>query len=152
MVERYQLVLGIIGILLMVAVPVVCVLGVDFLVERWKEFVVRRRDARAVRLEHRQNVHLLRHQTGIPLEQLVCDLRRLRRTLATDEHRSATHQLGNRLAYDRLLIQACTMVEIEHDLDGESGGMEREIERVRVEAALEGAGVRLSDRNFGQAA
>ena len=60
--------------------------------------------------------------------------------------------MGDRLAYDQVLIQACEMLEIEHDLKDETAGMERDIERLRVEAELERAGVVLSERNYGQAA
>jgi hypothetical protein len=60
--------------------------------------------------------------------------------------------MGDRLAYDQVLIQACQMLDIEHDLGAETAGMEREIERIRVEAELERAGVVLSERNYGQAA
>ena len=61
--------------------------------------------------------------------------------------------MGNRLAYDRLMTQICGMLSIEHELDGESiVGVERDIERFRVEAELERAGVVLSDRRYGQAA
>src|SRR5215203_792173 len=77
---------------------------------------------------------------------------RSRGILGNDAHRSAAHQMGNRLAYDKLLMQACGMLEIEHDLDGDSIGFERDIERIRIEAELERAGVILSDRRFGQAA
>ena len=70
----------------------------------------------------------------------------------TDAHRSAAHQMGNRLAYDRVLIQACSMLEIEHELDADSTGLDRDIERFRVEAELERAGVMLTDRRYGQAA
>ena len=45
--------------------------------------------------------------------------------------------MGDRLAYDQVLIQAYEMLEIEHDLRGETAGMERDIERIRVEAELE---------------
>jgi hypothetical protein len=60
--------------------------------------------------------------------------------------------MGNRLAYDNLMIQACAKLDIEHELDGNSIGMDRDIERIRVEAELERAGVMLSDRRYGQAA
>ena len=86
------------------------------------------------------------------VEQLAADLRRLRSLLGQDEHRSAAHQMGNRLAYDRLMIQICEMLDIEHELSGDSIGVERDIERFRVEAELERAGVVLTDRRFGQAA
>jgi hypothetical protein len=60
--------------------------------------------------------------------------------------------MGNRLAYDKLLMQVCGMLEIEHELEGDSIGFERDIERIRVEAELERAGLILSDRRYGQAA
>jgi hypothetical protein len=88
----------------------------------------------------------------VPIEQLAADLRRLRALLGKDEHRSAAHQIGNRLAYDRLMTQMCQMLDIEHELGGDSIGVERDIERFRVEAELERAGVVLDDRRFGQAA
>jgi hypothetical protein len=62
------------------------------------------------------------------------------------------HQIGDRVAYDQVLIQASEMLQIEHDLAKHSAGMERNIERLRVEAELERAGVVLSDRRYGQAA
>jgi hypothetical protein len=84
------------------------------------------------------------HLRGIPLEQLAGDLRRLRRAVATDQQRSATHQLANRVAYDQLLMQACEMLDMRHDLDKTTAGPERDIERIRVEAELERAGIVLS--------
>ena len=72
--------------------------------------------------------------------------------VSTDEHRSAAHQLGNRLAYDRVLTQVCAMLDIEHELDTEVSGLERDIERFRLEAELERAGVVLTGRRYGQAA
>ena len=84
------------------------------------------------------------HLRGRPIEQLSADLRRLRRAVATDQQRSATHQLANRVAYDQLLMQACEMVAVPHDLDQKTAGPERNIERIRVEAELERAGIVLS--------
>jgi hypothetical protein len=52
----------------------------------------------------------MRHQQGVPLEQVAANLRRLRGVLTVDAHRSAAHQMGNRLAYDQVLIQACEML------------------------------------------
>ena len=78
------------------------------------------------------------------MEQLAADLRRLRRAVATDQQRSATHQLANRVAYDQLLMQACEMLDMRHDLDKTTAGPERDIERIRVEAELERAGIALS--------
>jgi hypothetical protein len=39
----------------------------------------------------------MRRQQGVPLEQVAANLRRLRGVLTVDEHRSAVHQIGNRV-------------------------------------------------------
>jgi ABC-type phosphate transport system auxiliary subunit len=151
-VDLYQVILGGIAVAVMVFVPILTVLCYDLLVGRWDDTLRRWRERRSSAAAHRQAVRELRHQQGVPIEQLAADLRRLRAILGTDAHRSAAHQMGNRLAYDKLLMQVCEMLEIEHDLESESIGFERDIERIRVEAELERAGLILSDRRFGQAA
>ena len=152
MVDITQVVLGGIAVSVMVLVPIGCVLVWDLLAGRWDESIRRWREKRAEGADHRRAVKALANQQGVPLEQLAADLRRLRSLLGQDAHRSAAHQMGNRLAYDRLMIQICEMLQIEHELDRESMGVERDIERFRVEAELERAGVVLSDRRYGQAA
>jgi hypothetical protein len=119
---------------------------------RWMALIRRWRTVPARFVQHRRDVRALRHQRGVPIERVAADLRRLRRLVRNDEHSSAAHQLGNRLAYDRLLMQACAMLDIEHELERQSSGIERDIERLRIEAELERAGVVLSDRDYGQAA
>jgi len=151
-VDLYQVVLGGIAVSVMVLVPIGCVLVWDLLAGRWDETIRRWREKRAEGAEHRRAVRALRTQQGIPLERLAADLRRLRALLGQDAHRSAAHQIGNRMAYDRLMMQICEMLSIEHELGRESIGVERDIERFRVEAELERAGVVLSDRRYGQAA
>jgi hypothetical protein len=151
-VDLYQVILGAIAVAIMVLLPILSVLLYDLLVGRWDDRLGRWRERRSSAAAHRQAVRELRHQQGVPIEQLAADLRRLRAILGTDAHRSAAHQMGNRLAYDRLLMEVCQMLEIEHDLESESIGFERDIERIRVEAELERAGLILSDRRFGQAA
>ncbi|HEX6758858.1 MAG TPA: hypothetical protein VF086_10700 [Propionibacteriaceae bacterium] len=151
-VDLYQVILGGIAVAFMVLIPILGVVIYDLLVGRWDAGLRRWRDRRSSAAAHRQAVRELRHQQGVPIEQLAADLRRLRAILGTDAHRSAAHQMGNRLAYDKLLMQVCEMLEIEHDLERDSIGFERDIERIRVEAELERAGVILSDRRFGQAA
>jgi hypothetical protein len=151
-VDLYQVILGGIAVAIMVLAPILAVVIYDLLVGRWDGGLRRWRDRRSSAAAHRQAVRELRHQQGVPIEQLASDLRRLRAILGTDAHRSAAHQMGNRLAYDKLLMQVCEMLEIEHDLAGDSIGFERDIERIRVEAELERAGLILSDRRFGQAA
>ena len=152
MVDMYQVVLGGIAVAIMVLVPILCVVGYDLLAGRWDASIERWKIRRLESADHRRGVRALRHQHGIPIEQLAADLRRLRAVVRGDAHRSAAHQMGNRLAYDRVLMQACEMLDIEHELAGESIGFERDIERIRIEAELERAGIIVSDRRFGQAA
>ena len=152
MVDTYQVVLGGLAVVIMVLVPIGCVLLWDLLAGRWDESITRLRERQITAAEHRRTLRALRRMHGVPLERLAADLRRLREVVRADEHRSAAQQLGNRLAYDQILIQACLMLEIEHELSQETTGMERDIERFRVEAELERAGVTVTDRDFGQAA
>jgi hypothetical protein len=152
MVDVYQVVLGAIAVSIMVLVPIGLVLLYDLLAGRWDNSIGRWRDSRQQAAQRRKNLRAMRDQRGVPLEQVAANLRRLRAVVTRDAHRSAAHQMGDRLAYDQVLMQACQMLEIEHDLSGETAGMERDIERLRVEAELERAGVVLSERNYGQAA
>jgi hypothetical protein len=152
MMDKYQVVLGAIAVTIMVLVPILCVLSYDLLAGRWDRSITAWRERRTEIREHRSSVRALRRQAGLPLEDVVANLRRLRVAVGDDARRSAAHQMGNRLAYDRLLAQACEMLEIQHELSRETTGIERDIERVRIEAELEGAGVYVTDRHFGQAA
>ena len=151
-VDLYQVVLGGIAVAIMVLVPILGLVFYDLLAGRWDGSLRRWRERRSESAAHRQAVRELRRQQGVPIEQLAADLRRLRAIVGSDAHRSAAHQMGNRLAYDKLLMQVCEMLEIEHDLEADSIGFERDIERIRVEAELERAGLILSDRRYGQAA
>jgi hypothetical protein len=153
MVDVYQVVLGAIAVSTMILVPVGVVLLYGQLAGRWDAAISIWRESRRQKAERRRNLRAMRRQQqGVPLEQVAANLRRLRGVLTVDEHRSAVHQIGNRVAYDQVLIQASEMLQIEHDLARRSAGMERDIERLRVEAELERAGVVLSDRRYGQAA
>jgi hypothetical protein len=150
MVDVYQAVLGAVSTMILVPVGVVLLYGL--LAGRW-DAISYWRESRRQKAERRRNLRAMRRQQGAPLEQVAANLRRLRGVLTVDdEHRSAVHQIGDRVAYDQVLIQASEMLQIEHDLAKRSAGMERNIERLRVEAELERAGVVLSDRRYGQAA
>src|SRR5215203_4339444 len=152
MVEVYQVVLGAIAVPIMILVPVGVVLLYGLLAGRWDPAAITNwRESRRQKAERRRNLRAMRRQQGVPLEQVAANLRRLRGVLTVDAHRSV-HQISNRAAYDQVLIQASEMLQIEHDLAKRSAGMERDIERLRVEAELERAGVVLSDRRYGQAA
>lgn len=77
-----------------------------------------------------------------PIERLTADLHRVHRTLA--EYPPGTpnvRRCATRDAYDALLVQACAAVDVPHRLDRRLGGMERELERLRVEEALRRAGL-----------
>jgi hypothetical protein len=150
MVDVYQVVLGAIAVHIMILVPVGVVLLYGLLAGRW-DAISNWRESRRKKAERRRNLRAMRRQQGVPLEQVAANLRRLRGVLTVDAHRSV-HQIANRVAYDQVLIQASEMLQIEHDLAKRSAGMERDIERLRVEAELERAGVVLSDRRYGQAA
>jgi hypothetical protein len=151
MVDVYQVVLGKIALHIIILVPVGVVLLYGLLAGRWDAAISNWRGSRRQKAERRRNLRAMRRQQGVPLEQVAANLRRLRGVLTVDAHRSV-HQISNRAAYDQVLIQASEMLQIEHDLAKRSAGMERDIERLRVEAELERAGVVLSDRRYGQAA
>jgi hypothetical protein len=134
MVDVYQAVLGAVSIMILVPVGVVLLYGL--LAGHWDAAAISNwRESRRQKAERRRNLRAMRRQQGVPLEQVAANL-----------------QIGNRVAYDQVLIQASEMLQIEHDLAKHSAGMERNIERLRVEAELERAGVVLSDRRYGQAA
>lgn len=152
MVDPVQVALGLIALSLVVAAPIAFLALYDLTAGRWDESIKQWRGRREVAMEHRRAVKALRRQQGIPIEQLAADLRRLRAVISTDEHRSAAHQMGNRMAYDQILIQACEMLGIDHELGQQTKGLDRDIERFRLEAELERAGVVISIRRFGQAA
>jgi hypothetical protein len=144
-------VLAAIAVHIMILVPVGVVLLCGLLAGRRDAAISNWRGSRRQKAERRRNLRAMRRQQGVPLEQVAANLRRLRGVLTVDAHRSV-HQISNRAAYDQVLIQASEMLQIEHDLAKRSAGMERDIERLRVEAELERAGVVLSDRRYGQAA
>ena len=152
MVDRYQVVLSIVAVSIMICVPIICVVLYDLLAGRWDESLSRWRSRLFASRQRRRDLKLLRRQHGVPIEQVAANLRRLRAAVACDANRSAAHQMGNRLAYDRVLAQACDMLDVPHDLDKESSGFERDIERFRLEAELERAGVVISSPRYGQAA
>ena len=77
-----------------------------------------------------------------PIERLAADLRRVHRTLAEyPPGTPAVRRRATRQAYDALLAQACTAVDVSHRLDTLAEGVDREVERLRVEEALRAAGV-----------
>lgn len=158
--DPYQVFLAVVAIALMIGLPFLLHLAFEVLCGRWEERFNRwrfelsmtwRSRGRGV-MAHKRDVRALRRQTGAPIERVAADIRRLRLLVGLEVERSAVQQLGARMAYDQVLVQACTMLGLEHELAAQTGGMEREIERLRVEAALENAGLALIDRRYDQAA
>jgi hypothetical protein len=126
------------------------------LIERLSS-VLRIRASRAQwRRHHRRNVKALRHLdrnmrnavtppvTAVPsLEQIIVDLRRLgrqRRTLPTTS--SVRWLAAVTCAYDLRLTLACRILGLPEHLEALQG-MDRDIERLRIEAVLYERGIRV---------
>jgi hypothetical protein len=77
---------------------------------------------------------------GPPVEQLAVELRRLSGVLVDPRPVSSVRRFGVERAYDETLGKACGALGIEHHLE-DVRLADREFERLRVEAALEGAGL-----------
>jgi hypothetical protein len=144
-VDKKQVALTGFAASILIAIPVVVNAVNDLLNGRWDEQIDRLKQ-RLPGQEHRSDLEALRHPPGRPLEQLVADLRRLRTIVASDVHWSATRQLGDRLAYDQVLVQLCDMLGVKHRLNSGLAGRERDIERFRMEVELERAGIVLTER------
>jgi hypothetical protein len=138
-VDKKEVRLTILASTILVGVPLIVNAVHDLLSGRWDEHLGHRRPSNPV-----VPGDAAPHLRGRPVEQLAADLRRLRVAVASDQRRSATHQLANRVAYDQLLMQACQMLGVAHELGKNTAGSERDIERIRVEAELERAGIVLS--------
>ena len=82
--------------------------------------------------------------SGPSIQVLAQSLRRVHRTLIDFEPGTpALRRLAARQAYDDLLRQACRALDVEHRLDEEPEGIDKEIERLRVEESLRRAGLRI---------
>lgn len=145
-----QLGLCVLAIVIMAGLPILILMGGQESAVRRIDRTVRKVSGRRIerpleeRLEHHRNVRALKHQRGTPIERLGADLRRLRYLIQHSEHHSATQQEALRRAYDSVLADTCRMLSVEHELDLPTAGMERDIERVRIEANLESRGIVLT--------
>lgn len=84
------------------------------------------------------------HPSLPPLEEVAADLHRLLR--CSRELPAGSPYLRHRaveLAYDDVLMLACKELEVANELDELPPGWERDVERLRVEACLENAGLAL---------
>jgi hypothetical protein len=129
-------VLTVLAMCLAFAAPAI-VLGVVFSLPGWVAALGEARRRRLRRLGR------LLVAPGPPLERLVADLRRLRIQRA-DPRRSWVQREGARLAYEDVLCATANALGIAHDLAGARGALARELEMLRVEQALLGAGLVLS--------
>jgi hypothetical protein len=77
-----------------------------------------------------------------PIEKLASDIRRLRRQRAGIAQRSPMWRAAVEDAYDDRITLACKCLDIDAHL-AELTGVDREIERVRLEGELEAAGLAL---------
>jgi hypothetical protein len=87
---------------------------------------------------------------GPPIEDIAASLRRLQRWLDTYADSQpipgkATKVFAASMAYDRVLADACHALEVPEALDG-TEGIDREAERLRMQAALTDAGFVLAGR------
>ncbi|WP_406629354.1 hypothetical protein [Amycolatopsis sp. WGS_07] len=83
--------------------------------------------------------------SGPPVEQVAADLRRVRRALAQlPAGTPAARRIGTRQAYDELLVTACREIGVAHRLDGVREGVDRDLERLRIEDSLSRKGFVLS--------
>lgn len=80
--------------------------------------------------------------SGPPLERLAADLRRLRPEARTPSPGVAmARQRGIVAAYDQVLLATATALDVPTTLDELADGIDREAERLRLEHALEVAGL-----------
>ncbi|WP_433531065.1 hypothetical protein ACQPYA_02770 [Micromonospora sp. CA-263727] len=84
-----------------------------------------------------------------PLEQIAADLRCLRRARVGGEGPAVVWHSSVLDAYDERLRHACRALGLTEHL-AELTGMDRELERVRVEGELDAAGLRLPATRPGQ--
>jgi hypothetical protein len=88
-----------------------------------------------------------------PIEKVAASLRRIdREVLALPQGTPQTRRRALQLAYDDLLAAACRALAVPYLLDRVPPGWGRDVERVRVEASLEQAGLCIRDRRRGEAA
>jgi hypothetical protein len=77
-----------------------------------------------------------------PLQVVAADLRRLSRQLAhVPAGAPMARRRGLQAAYDDVLVEAATLLELPNTLRAEPDGMSRDVERLRLQAALEDAGL-----------
>ncbi len=140
-----------------------------FLADRWASScttedpidVAERRSARRAYRAQQHRVHAMKRRrpartragrtpqpepigpTRRPIQVVAADLRRLSRQLALVPSGSTlVRWKALWAAYDGVLVEAAEMLEVPHELaEQPAAGVARDVERLRVLAALEGAGM-----------
>jgi len=79
---------------------------------------------------------------GQPLERLAADLRRLRAELTSGAPTNNLRHTALHMAYDSVLLDTCASLRIPTEL-ATAAGPDRDLERLRAEAAIQDAGVQL---------
>jgi hypothetical protein len=80
----------------------------------------------------------------MPIERIAADLRRIRpQAVRPPAGTPMARRRAIVAAYDDALLEACRALDVPTELDRVSDAIERESERLRTEAELERAGVRL---------
>ena len=98
------------------------------------------RVARALRLSQ----PLPPHPAGPPIEQIAADIRRIRAQIKqAPSGMPVARMRGWMEAYDDLLVAACQALDLENRLRAVPAGVERDLERERIERLLMRAGLRL---------
>jgi hypothetical protein len=83
-----------------------------------------------------------RPPAGRPLERVAADVRRLARAIdLVPAGTPMARRRGLEAAYDDVLAEAAGMLGVPHTLRTAPEGRAREVERLRVRAALQGAGL-----------
>jgi hypothetical protein len=83
---------------------------------------------------------------GRPIEQVAADLRRLGAQLArVPAGAPMARRRGLQAAYDDVLVEAARLLEVPHALDAVPPGRSRDVERLRLQAALAEAGLAVPD-------
>jgi hypothetical protein len=82
--------------------------------------------------------------SGMPIERIAADLRRIRpQALTPTSGMPMARRRAIVAAYDEALLDACRALDVPTELDRITDALERESERLRTEAELARAGVEL---------
>lgn len=115
------------------------------LATRWLTGELRRERAAKRRARGGASVAVIRR----PVEAVAADLRRLGREISlVSAGTPAARRRGLQAAYDDVLVEAAAALEVPHQLGELPPGEARELERLRLTAALTDAGLVLTDPRF----